>query len=76
AKAAEPLAAIDKMTVISTDGASKLSRTVADNVAQGMELLSSTTGVDLAQLLGSLTTAKSPAVPETTTPNGKIEIVG
>ncbi|MFD7097750.1 flotillin domain-containing protein, partial [Streptomyces xanthophaeus] len=54
-KAAEPLAAIDKLTVISTDGASKLSRTVADNVAQGMELLGSTTGVDLAQLLKGLT---------------------
>ena len=44
AKASEPLSAIDKMTVISTDGASQLSRTVADNVAQGVELLSSTTG--------------------------------
>jgi flotillin len=51
AKASEPLSAIDKMTVISTDGASQLSRTVTDNVAQGMELLSSTTGVDLGALL-------------------------
>ncbi|MFI5807156.1 flotillin family protein [Streptomyces sp. NPDC051561] len=51
AKASEPLSAIDKMTVISTDGASQLSRTVTDNVAQGMELLSSTTGVDLGELL-------------------------
>ncbi|MEU8774492.1 SPFH domain-containing protein [Streptomyces sp. NPDC048606] len=54
-KAAEPLAAIDKMTVISTDGASRLSRTVADNVAQGVELLGSTTGLDLPQLLKGLT---------------------
>ncbi|WLQ34803.1 SPFH domain-containing protein [Streptomyces castrisilvae] len=54
AKAAEPMSAIDKMTVISTDGASQLSRTVTDNVAQGMELLSSTTGVDLAALLKNL----------------------
>ncbi|NEE16595.1 flotillin family protein, partial [Streptomyces sp. SID7499] len=51
AKASEPLSAIDKMTVISTDGASQLARTVTDNVAQGMELLTSTTGVDLAALL-------------------------
>ncbi|MFG2196615.1 flotillin family protein [Streptomyces sp. NPDC048639] len=50
-KAAEPLAAVDKMTVISTDGAGKLPRAVADNVAQGMELLSSTTGVDLSAML-------------------------
>lgn len=80
AKAAEPLSAIDKMTVISTDGASQLSRTVTDNVAQGMELLSSTTGVDLAALLKNLkgTTPKPEPVPApsdtTTPPNGKIEI--
>ncbi|WP_455360859.1 flotillin family protein [Streptomyces sp. SYSU K21746] len=55
AKAAEPLSAIGKMTVISTDGASQLSRTVADNVAQGVELLSSTTGVDVASLLKNMT---------------------
>ncbi|WP_446046857.1 flotillin family protein [Streptomyces olivaceus] len=55
AKASEPLGAVDKMTVISTDGASRLTRTVADNVAQGMELLTSTTGVDLASLLKGIT---------------------
>lgn len=54
-KASEPMSAIDKMTVISTDGASQLSRTVTDNVAQGLELLSSTTGVDLPSLLKNLT---------------------
>ncbi|MCX4395593.1 SPFH domain-containing protein [Streptomyces sp. NBC_00257] len=79
AKASEPLSAVDKMTVISTDGASQLSRTVTDNVAQGMELLSSTTGVDLAALLknlkGSGSRAETPARPETAAaPNGKIEI--
>ncbi|WP_406286177.1 flotillin family protein [Streptomyces sp. NBC_00209] len=87
AKAAEPLSAIDKMTVISTDGASRLSRTVTDNVAQGMELLSSTTGVDLAALLQNLkgavpkaATAEpvAPAVPAvpaaSAEKNGKIEI--
>ncbi|MFD4210569.1 flotillin domain-containing protein, partial [Micromonospora tulbaghiae] len=54
AKASEPLSAIDKLTVVSTDGASQLARTVTDNVAQGMELLSSTTGVDVAALLENL----------------------
>ncbi|MEU1671135.1 SPFH domain-containing protein [Streptomyces roseifaciens] len=58
-KAAEPLGAIDKLTVISTDGAGKLPRTVADNVAQGMELLGSTTGVDLTRLLRGLTADKA-----------------
>lgn len=74
AKAAEPLAAIDKMTVISTDGAVKLSRTVADNVAQGMELLSSTTGVDLAQLLKGLTATTPEAASEPAALNGKIAL--
>ena len=83
AKASEPLAAVDKMTVISTDGASRLTRTVADNVAQGMELLGSTTGVDLASLLKGITakegtakegiTAKGEAGRDTTE-NGKVEI--
>ncbi|MEV6649209.1 SPFH domain-containing protein [Streptomyces sp. NPDC051219] len=79
AKAAEPLSAIDKLTVISTDGASQLSRTVADNVAQGVELLSSTTGVDVATLLRGITQrgagAGAPAAaPAAESPNGKIEI--
>ncbi|MEU0830955.1 SPFH domain-containing protein [Streptomyces sp. NPDC005969] len=86
AKAAEPLSAVDKMTVISTDGASQLSRTVADNVAQGMELLTATTGVDLAALLKNLKggsasdtaakiTAQDPATASASaSANGKIEI--
>ncbi|MEV6758112.1 SPFH domain-containing protein [Streptomyces sp. NPDC051214] len=85
AKASEPLGAIDKMTVISTDGASSLSRTVADNVAQGMELLSSTTGVDVAGLLKGITggmslTPVDPTATPAATPaaaaklNGKIDV--
>ncbi|MFD5645274.1 flotillin family protein [Streptomyces anulatus] len=86
AKASEPLSAIDKMTVISTDGASQLARTVTDNVAQGMELLTSTTGVDLAALLQNLKgrtgTVPAPTAPEapadSSAPqkNGEIEIKG
>ncbi|MFI7084498.1 flotillin family protein [Streptomyces anulatus] len=86
AKASEPLSAIDKMTVISTDGASQLARTVTDNVAQGMELLTSTTGVDLAALLqnlkgrtGTVPAPTSPAAPaDSSAPqkNGEIEIKG
>ncbi|MES9588030.1 SPFH domain-containing protein [Streptomyces sp. NPDC007076] len=88
AKASEPLSAVDKMTVISTDGASQLSRTVTDNVAQGMELLSSTTGVDLAALLKNLKGGRkdtapaglpaqgtdASAAPAASVPEGKIEI--
>ncbi|WP_326616331.1 SPFH domain-containing protein [Streptomyces decoyicus] len=79
AKASEPLSAVDKMTVISTDGASQLSRTVADNVAQGMELLSSTTGVDLAEMLKGITqrgaaSKAETSVPERAAANGQIPI--
>ncbi|MFD5393294.1 flotillin family protein [Streptomyces sp. NPDC127097] len=80
AKASEPLSAVDKMTVISTDGASQLSRTVADNVAQGMELLSSTTGVDLAEMLKGITrrggaaSKTEAAVPERAAANGQVPI--
>ncbi|WP_405018071.1 SPFH domain-containing protein [Kitasatospora sp. NBC_00070] len=63
AKAAEPLSAIDKLTVISTDGASQLARTVTDNVTQGLELINSTTGVDLTELLKGLTSRTVPAAP-------------
>ncbi|MGW4201008.1 flotillin family protein [Streptomyces sp. NPDC004726] len=75
-KAAEPLSAIDKLTVISTDGASQLSRTVTDNVVQGMELLNSTTGVDLAELLKGITLRgrTDREVPAPGPANGKIEI--
>ena len=56
-EASAPLAAVDKMTIISTDGASSLGRTVAGGVAQGLELTSDLTGVDVAALLGRLGSA-------------------
>jgi flotillin len=52
--AAEPMKSIDRMTVISTDGASSLSKSVATNVAQGLQLGSDLTGVDLTALLNRL----------------------
>ncbi|WP_411123479.1 flotillin family protein [Streptomyces sp. x-19] len=85
AKASEPLGAVDKLTVISTDGAGQLPRTVANNVAQGVELLDSVAGVDLASMLKRVTggkggstapdtTADAPPASATASPNGKIEV--
>ncbi|NUP34411.1 MAG: flotillin family protein, partial [Streptomycetaceae bacterium] len=78
AKASEPLSAVDKMTVISTDGAGRIPRAVADNVAQGIELLGSTTGVDLTRLLKGVaertTTAAAGQSPHSGRLNGKVEI--
>ncbi len=52
--AAAPVAAIDKITVISTDGASSITKAVASNVAQGLQLGTDLTGIDLSQLLSRL----------------------
>lgn len=50
-EASAPLANIDKLTVISTDGASSLTRTVADTVTQGLQIGSDLTGLDLQSLV-------------------------
>ena len=48
---AAPMASIDRLTVVSTDGAGALPRQVTNNIVQTMELLKNTTGVDLEALL-------------------------
>jgi flotillin len=52
--ASAPLSAVDKMTVISSDGAGALGKSVAANVAQGLQLGSDLTGVDIPALLARL----------------------
>jgi flotillin len=52
--ASEPMSNIDKMTVISTDGASNLTKNVTANLEQGLQVGSDITGVDLRQLLAGL----------------------
>ena len=79
AKASEPLSAIERMTVISTDGAGRIPRAVADNVSQGLELLGATTGIDLAELLKGVTRRDSGAGEGPTgaaAHNGKVEVTG
>ncbi|HSK22241.1 MAG TPA: SPFH domain-containing protein [Egicoccus sp.] len=56
--ASEPISAIEKLTVISTDGASDLTRNVASNVEQGIQIGSDLTGLDLKALLGRLGTSR------------------
>lgn len=53
-EASAPLSNIDKLTVISTDGASAINRNVTSNVVQGMQLATDILGVDLAALFGRL----------------------
>ena len=45
------------MTVISTDGAGALAKSVAANVAQGLQLSGDLTGIDVAALLRRLSGA-------------------
>ncbi|MDN3496970.1 SPFH domain-containing protein [Planococcus sp. APC 4015] len=49
--AAEPLASIDNLTVISTDGASDLTKTVGKVLGEGTEMVKGLTGLDLSALL-------------------------
>jgi len=48
---AAPMAAIDQLTVVSTDGAGALPKQVTDNLVQTMNLLRTTTGIDVEALV-------------------------
>jgi len=61
-EAAAPMGSIDKLTVVSTDGASAMTRNVTTNVTQGMELASSLMGVDLAAMFQRLASGRVPTV--------------
>ena len=54
---------IDTLTVVSTDGASALPKAVAGNFLQLQELIKSTTGLDLTQMIGQLTDSSTVVVP-------------
>ena len=50
---AAPIAGISDLTVISKDGAGALSRSVADNLAETLQVVKRTVGVDIAGMLGA-----------------------
>jgi flotillin len=70
------MAAISDLTVISTDGASQLSRQVGSNLSETLEVVKRTTGVDVTELLRNLTgqpgrpTTPQPTPTPTTTVAG------
>jgi flotillin len=66
--ASEPIGQVDKITVISTDGASNLTKTVSSNVVQGLQIGSDLTGVDLRGLLRGLA-ARGDASEQTPAPS-------
>jgi flotillin len=56
---ATPMAAIDKLTVISTDGASDLSKQIATTTAEVPALLKDLAGIDLVELLQGFTSGRN-----------------
>ncbi len=52
-KVAAPMGNIDKLTVVSTDGAAALPKAVNDNVLQTVEMMKNTTGIDLMDMISS-----------------------
>ena len=66
---AAPMGNIEKLTVISADGANALPKQVGTSVVQILEMLKSTTGIDLESLARRYTDVDSvPAVTEGGTP--------
>jgi flotillin len=49
--AAEPMSSIDNLTVVSTDGASALTKTVAQVLSEGQDVIKSLTGLDVQALV-------------------------
>jgi flotillin len=61
--ASEPISGIEKLTVISTDGASDLTKNVASNLETGLQIGSDVTGVDLRSLFGNVVKRDRPTTP-------------
>lgn len=67
---AAPMGNIDQLTVVSTDGASQLTRNVAGGFTEIDAVLKSTTGIDLRGLLGSFAGGAAVARAAATTSAG------
>ena len=61
---AEPLSNIDSLTVISTDGASAVTKTIGEVASQVPQVVKELTGLDLGALLGSVTGSALAASPQ------------
>lgn len=69
---AAPISAIDNLTVLSTEGAGAIPKQVNDNVVQTLNMLKTTTGIDLGSMLSKVGTNSengSSTVPPAELPN-------
>ena len=69
-EASAPMGNIDNLTVISTDGASALTRNVASNVTQGLALAGDLTGLDVRSMLARM--GNRHVEPQPASPNGEV----
>jgi flotillin len=69
---AAPMAAIDQLTVVSTDGAGALPRQVTDNLVQTMNLLRTTTGIDLQGLMQRMSGVQTAPAVTSSKGNGAV----
>ncbi|WP_081747441.1 flotillin family protein [Arthrobacter sp. Br18] len=70
---AAPMSAIKNMTVVSSDGASQLSKNVSSGVHQTTQMIKDTTGLDIISLLGDALRNANPAgrnAPTGSSPTG------
>lgn len=67
AEAAAPMAAIDNLTIVSTDGAGALPKQVTSTVTETNAMMKAATGIDLTSFLGEV--MNKYAKPENTKPN-------
>jgi flotillin len=73
AEIAAPMGSIEKLTVVSTDGASDLSKKVASTAAEVPQLLKDLAGIDLVDMLQSFNESRkqAPAAPPAPLPPAK-----
>jgi len=71
--AAEPIASIQGMTIVSTDGASAITKNVASVLSEGQGVIKELTGVDLNQLLSHLTSGTATTAGSTTGSTGRTD---
>lgn len=65
--AAEPIGNVGQMTVISTDGASAITKNVASVLGEGQQVVKQLTGLDLAQLIANVAGGGAAGGPERAT---------
>ncbi|WP_435527824.1 flotillin family protein [Microbacterium aurantiacum] len=68
--AAEPIASIDTLTVVSTDGASEMTKTVGKVLGEGTEVVKGLTGLDLSALLQGIAARSTAGAGAGSAPSG------